>query len=93
MKSRFFSLAGLRRLRVMTWKELLQLFRDTALMVFFLYSFTGDIYIAASGVSMQLAGGGPVSRRHRPGVSPRGATHKSPCAAAALRPRARVRRW
>jgi ABC-2 type transport system permease protein len=54
MKNGFFSLAGLRRLRVMTWKELLQLFRDTALMVFFLYSFTGDIYIAASGVSMQL---------------------------------------
>ena len=50
----FFSIAGLRRLRVMTWKELLQLFRDTALMVFFLYSFTGDIYVAASGVSMQL---------------------------------------
>jgi ABC-2 type transport system permease protein len=54
MKNGFFSLAGLRRLRVMTWKELLQLFRDTALTVFFLYSFTGDIYIAASGVSMQL---------------------------------------
>lgn len=54
MKNGFFSVAGLRRLRVMTWKELLQLFRDTALMVFFLYSFTGDIYIAASGVSMQL---------------------------------------
>ena len=50
----FFSIAGLRRLRVMTWKELLQLLRDTALMVFFLYSFTGDIYVAASGVSMQL---------------------------------------
>ena len=50
----FFSLVGLRRLRVMTWKELLQLFRDTALMVFFLYSFTSDIYIAASGISMQL---------------------------------------
>jgi ABC-2 type transport system permease protein len=50
----FFSGAGLRRLRVMTHKELLQLFRDVALMVFFLYSFTGDIYIAASGVSMQL---------------------------------------
>ena len=27
----FFSIAGLRRLRVMTWKELLQLLRDTAL--------------------------------------------------------------
>lgn len=52
--SGFFSIAGLRRLRVMTWKELLQLFRDTALMVFFLYSFTGDIYVAASGVSLQL---------------------------------------
>jgi len=50
----FFSGAGLRRLRVMTHKELLQLFRDVALMVFFLYAFTGDIYIAASGVSMQL---------------------------------------
>lgn len=48
------SVAGLRRLRVMTQKELLQLFRDVALMVFFLYSFTGDIYMAASGVSMQL---------------------------------------
>ncbi|HNE17789.1 MAG TPA: hypothetical protein PLL39_17240, partial [Rhodocyclaceae bacterium] len=49
-----FSAAGLRRLRVMTRKELIQLFRDVALMVFFVYAFTGDIYIAASGVSMQL---------------------------------------
>lgn len=54
MNSGLLSPVGLRRLRVMTRKELLQLFRDAALMVFFLYSFTGDIYLAASGVSMQL---------------------------------------
>lgn len=54
MNHGLLSAVGLRRLRVMTRKELLQLFRDAALMVFFLYSFTGDIYLAASGVSMQL---------------------------------------
>lgn len=54
MSHGLLSAVGLRRLRVMTRKELLQLFRDAALMVFFLYSFTGDIYLAASGVSMQL---------------------------------------
>lgn len=54
MSHGLLSTVGLRRLRVMTHKELLQLFRDAALMIFFLYSFTGDIYLAASGVSMQL---------------------------------------
>lgn len=44
----------LRRLRAMTWKELLQLMRDPVLLVFVLYAFTADIYNAGSGVSFQL---------------------------------------
>jgi len=44
----------LRRLRVLTAKELLQLLRDAALMFVILYAFTADIYIAGSGVSLQL---------------------------------------
>lgn len=43
-----------RRLRAMTWKELLQLLRDPILLVFVVYAFTADIYNAASGVSFQL---------------------------------------
>ena len=43
-----------RRLRVMTVKELLQLFRDVALMGFFVWAFTIDVYLAGSGISMQL---------------------------------------
>jgi ABC-2 type transport system permease protein len=38
----------------MTRKELLQLGRDRALLVFFAYAFTLDIYLAGSGLSMQL---------------------------------------
>jgi ABC-2 type transport system permease protein len=44
----------LRRLRVLTAKELLQLLRDVALMFVIVYAFTMDIYIAGSGVSLQL---------------------------------------
>lgn len=48
------SILWLRRLRVMTAKELLQLLRDVALMFVIVYAFTMDIYIAGSGVSLQL---------------------------------------
>ncbi len=44
----------LRRLRVMTVKELLQLSRDLVLVAFLLYAFTADLYLAASGISLQL---------------------------------------
>lgn len=43
-----------RRLHVMTVKEFLQLMRDTVLLVFIIYAFTADIYLAGSGVSVQL---------------------------------------
>jgi ABC-2 type transport system permease protein len=44
----------LRRLRVMTLKELLQFSRDWALIVFMVYAFTLDIYLAGSGVRLEL---------------------------------------
>ena len=44
----------LRRLRAMSWKELLQLWRDPVLLFFIVYSFTVDIYNAGSGVTLQL---------------------------------------
>ena len=44
----------LRRLSVMTKKEYLQLLRDSVLLVFIVYAFTVDIYLAASGVTLQL---------------------------------------
>ena len=44
----------LRRLRVMTVKELLQFSRDIVLVLFFLYAFTLDVYLAGSGVSLSL---------------------------------------
>lgn len=44
----------LRRLLVMTRKELLQLFRDIPVMLFLVYAFTMDIYLAGSGVSLEL---------------------------------------
>ncbi len=44
----------LRRLEVMTAKEFLQLFRDAVLLVFIIYAFTADIYLAGSGVTLQL---------------------------------------
>lgn len=44
----------LRRLQVLTVKELLQLARDVVLVVFLVYAFTADLYLAASGISLQL---------------------------------------
>ena len=44
----------LARLRVMTVKELLQFSRDGALILFMLYAFTLDIYLAGSGVRLEL---------------------------------------
>jgi ABC-2 type transport system permease protein len=44
----------LRRLSVMTRKELLQLSRDVPLLLFLIYSFTLSVYVSASGVTMQL---------------------------------------
>ena len=43
-----------RRLHVMMVKELLQLSRDLVLLFFIAYAFTVDIYLAGSGVSLQL---------------------------------------
>ncbi|MBB5016776.1 ABC-2 type transport system permease protein [Chitinivorax tropicus] len=43
-----------RRMLVMTRKEFLQLLRDGVLLIFIAYAFTADIYLAASGVSLQL---------------------------------------
>lgn len=43
-----------RKLSVLTTKECLQLFRDTILLFFIVYAFTVDIYLAGSGVSLQL---------------------------------------
>lgn len=42
------------RMRVMTIKEYLQLYRDRILIIFMLYAFTVEVYLAGSGVSMQL---------------------------------------
>jgi ABC-2 type transport system permease protein len=42
------------RMRVMTWKELLQLRRDPILLGLVLYAFTADVYNAGSGVTLQL---------------------------------------
>jgi ABC-2 type transport system permease protein len=44
----------LRRVRAMSWKELLQLWRDPVLLLFIVYAFTLDIYNAGSGVTLQL---------------------------------------
>jgi ABC-2 type transport system permease protein len=43
-----------RRLFALTVKEFIQLMRDMILAVFIVYAFTADIYLAASGVSLQL---------------------------------------
>ena len=48
------SLLWWRRLMVMTRKELLQLFRDFPLLIFFLYSFTLAVYITGTGITAQL---------------------------------------
>ena len=45
------------RMRVMVAKEYLQLFRDRILIVFMLYAFTLEVFLAGSGVSMQLQNG------------------------------------
>lgn len=45
----------LQRLRVMTVKELLQLFRDVILIFFIFYAFIVDVYLAGSGVTLQLS--------------------------------------
>ena len=42
------------RLRVMLGKELRQLLRDRVLLAFIVYAFSVDIFLAASGVSLQL---------------------------------------
>jgi ABC-2 type transport system permease protein len=42
------------RMKVMTIKELVQLLRDPVLLAFVLYAFTADIYLAGSGVSLEL---------------------------------------
>jgi ABC-2 type transport system permease protein len=44
----------LERLRVMTVKEFLQFVRDGALILFMIYAFTLDIYLAGSGVKLEL---------------------------------------
>ncbi|WP_137938541.1 ABC transporter permease [Chitinivorax sp. B] len=44
----------LRRMAVMTRKEFLQLLRDIVLLAFIVYAFTADVYLAASGVTLQL---------------------------------------
>ena len=43
-----------RKLYVLTMKEFLELFRDVILIAFIIYAFTMDIYLAGSGVSLQL---------------------------------------
>jgi len=43
-----------RQISVLTHKELFQLFRDTLLLFFVFYAFTGNIYLAGSGISLQL---------------------------------------
>lgn len=56
--SGFFSGQGLgvwwRRLRAMTVKELIQLWRDPVLLFLIVYAFTIDVYNAGSGVTLQL---------------------------------------
>lgn len=44
----------LRRLRVMTAKEMRQLTRDGLLLAFTAYAFTVDVYLAGSGISLSL---------------------------------------
>ena len=48
------SVVWCRRVRAMTRKELLQLWRDPILLFFIAYAFTADIYLAGSGVSLEL---------------------------------------
>ena len=38
----------------MTVKEFLQLFRDTVVLCFMVYVFTMDVYLAGSGISLEL---------------------------------------
>lgn len=48
----------------MTHKELLQLLRDPILLFFILYAFTMDVYLAGSGVSLELQNGATIYRDH-----------------------------
>ena len=48
------TLVWFRRLHALTVKEFIQLMRDAILIVFIAYTFTADIYLASSGVSLQL---------------------------------------
>ncbi|MFA6011934.1 MAG: ABC transporter permease [Desulfobacteraceae bacterium] len=48
------TLTWFRRLHALTVKEIIQLMRDGILIVFIVYTFTADIYLASSGVSLQL---------------------------------------
>ena len=44
----------LQHMRVMTLKELLQFRRDIFLLIIVVYAFTADIYVAGSGIEMEL---------------------------------------
>lgn len=56
------------RLQVMTQKELMQLVRDKVLMGFVIYGFTGAIYFAGAGVSLQLDHARMVVNNNDPGA-------------------------
>lgn len=51
-------LLWVRQLEVMTLKELRQLLRDTAILVYIIYSFTLDIFLAAGSMSVELNNAG-----------------------------------
>ena len=53
-----------RRLRAMSLKELLQLWRDPVLLFLIVYAFTADIYNAGSGVTLQLNNAAMVFQDH-----------------------------
>ncbi len=57
-----------RRLLALIYKEILELSRDTVLVIFLVYSFTGDILVAAKGVRLDLhnAGISALSQDHGP---------------------------
>lgn len=46
------------RFFALVWKELLELGRDSVLIIFVIYAFTGDIFTAASGLNMDLTNAG-----------------------------------
>ncbi|HUA36097.1 MAG TPA: ABC transporter permease [Candidatus Binataceae bacterium] len=45
---------SLRRFRALVWKELLELSRDSIVILFVIYAFTGDIFTAAQGFHLEL---------------------------------------